>query len=119
MRIARLAVFAVALVALTSSEAIKRNDQDRAALTYDYASSNAVIRQRRSPVPPPKKPKKKKPFKVSGKSIPKKLGVVNTITRWETYFIICASASAVMFLGNLDTAWLRFSSSVLLSVYPF
>ena len=67
VRIARLAVFAVALVALTSSEAIKRNDQDRAALANDYASSNAVIRQRRSPVPPPKK---KKPFKVSDSSNP-------------------------------------------------
>ena len=67
VRIARLAVFAVALVALTSSEAIKKNDQDRAALTNDYASSNAVIRQRRSPVPPPKK---KKPFKVSDSSNP-------------------------------------------------
>ena len=67
VRIARLAVFAVALVALTSSEAIESNDQDRAALPDDYASSNAVIRQRRSPVPPPKK---KKPFKVSDSSNP-------------------------------------------------
>ena len=84
VRIARLAVFAVALVALTSSQAIKSKDQDRAALNNDYASSNAVIRQRRSPVPPPKK---KKPFKVSDNSIPKNLGVVYTITRWEAYYV--------------------------------
>ena len=64
MRIA-LAIFALVVVKLASSEAIHNNDNQD--LTNDYArgsSSNAVIRQRRSPVPAP--PKKKKPFKVQG-----------------------------------------------------
>merc|ERR550539_2335355 len=67
VRIARLAVLAVAVVALASSEAI-RND-DKRGLTNDHSSGGPAwgshvgvpIRQRRSPVPPPKK---KKPFKL-------------------------------------------------------
>ena len=59
-----LAVFAV--VALASSKATHNdNDDQDQKLTNDYASSssssNAFIRQKRSPVPPPKL---KKPFKV-------------------------------------------------------
>ena len=68
VRIARLAVLAVAVVALASSEAI-RNDDDERGLTNDHSSGGPAwgshvgvpIRQRRSPVPPPKK---KKPFKL-------------------------------------------------------
>ena len=67
VRIARLAVLAVAVVALASSEAI-RNDDDERGLTNDHSGDptwgshvGVPIRQRRSPVPPPKK---KKPFKL-------------------------------------------------------